>query len=69
MIAARVAQLGLGAVLSAEATVSEIRQAITAMLADAGTNNRATEFANSLAGHPGLDRAVELVEDLLPAER
>jgi UDP:flavonoid glycosyltransferase YjiC (YdhE family) len=65
MIAERVAQLGLGSVLSHEAPVSELKQAITETLADGGTRQRAEEFARSLVGHPGLDDATRLVEALM----
>jgi len=65
MIAERVAQLGLGFVLSPEAPVSEMKQAITASLADGATKQRAGDFARSLLGHPGLDDAVRLVEALM----
>jgi UDP:flavonoid glycosyltransferase YjiC (YdhE family) len=64
LIADRVATLGLGSVRGADAGVAEIRQAITTMLADEGGRRRARDFAASLAGHPGLERAIELVEQL-----
>jgi NDP-glycosyltransferase len=64
MIADRVARLGLGSVLSPEASVSDIQSAIAAILADASTKRRAEDLAKSLAGHPGLDHAVGLVESL-----
>lgn len=67
MIAERVAQLGLGSVISPEAPHGEIHQAATAMLADLGTRKRAAAFAQSLAGHADLQHAVERVENLLPA--
>ncbi len=65
LVAQRVAALGLGAVASPEASVDEIGQAITAMLADKEIRQRARAFSRSLVDHPGLDRAVELVEGLL----
>jgi UDP:flavonoid glycosyltransferase YjiC (YdhE family) len=64
MNADRVAQLGIGAVVGAEAPASEIRQVIAAMLADVVVTKRAKEFARSLAGHPGLEDAVDLVEGM-----
>jgi UDP:flavonoid glycosyltransferase YjiC (YdhE family) len=64
-IAARVAELGLGAMLDPRATVEEIRQAAADVLANGDFRKRAREFAASLADHPGLDAAVDLVESLL----
>jgi UDP:flavonoid glycosyltransferase YjiC (YdhE family) len=63
--AARVAQLGIGSVVAPEAPASEIEGAMTAILADGASTTRAKEFARSLAGHPGLDHAIRLVEGLL----
>lgn len=65
LVAERVTQLGLGCALNPESPVSEIQQAIEAILADAEVKKRASDFSRSLAGHPGIDDAVELVENLL----
>ena len=64
-IAARVAELGLGAMLNADATVEEIRKAAADVLANGEFRERARRFATSLADHPGLDAAVDLIERLL----
>jgi UDP:flavonoid glycosyltransferase YjiC (YdhE family) len=66
MNAARVAQLGLGRVVDADAPVAEIRGAIADALGDAAMKKRAKDFAASVASHRGLDDAVALVEKLLP---
>ena len=65
MVADRVAQLGIGSVASPEATSLEIEHAIAKALADTGIKSRARQFADSVATHPGLDHAVELLERLL----
>ena len=48
-----------------EATVEEIRQAAADVLANGEFRKRAREFSASIANHPGLDAAVDLVESLL----
>lgn len=58
----RVAGLGLGSVAQPEASVAEITQAVSTLLADTTTRQRARAFAESLRGHAGLDRAIELIE-------
>jgi MGT family glycosyltransferase len=63
LIADRAARLGVGAVASCEASVAQLRDAIVALLADAGARHRARAFAESLRDHPGLDHAVGLVEN------
>jgi MGT family glycosyltransferase len=65
MNAARVAELGLGAVADAEASRAEIERAIASTLADATIRARASAFAASLVDHRGLEDAVRLVENLL----
>ena len=65
MIADRVARLGLGTILAPEAPVAEIGRAITATLGDAGLAARARAFAHSVAGHPGLDEALGLIDGML----
>jgi UDP:flavonoid glycosyltransferase YjiC (YdhE family) len=65
LVADRVTQLGLGSVLAPESPVSEIQQAIEAVLADAEVKQQASDFARSVAGHPGVDDAADLVENLL----
>ena len=65
MVADRVAQLGIGSVVSPEATPPEIERAIAKALDDAGLKRRARQFADSVATHPGLDHAVALLEQLL----
>jgi len=65
MIADRVAQLGLGAVLGADATQEEIRRGAEGLLVETSAKENAARFARSLAQHPGLDDAVRLVEGLV----
>ena len=65
MVAAIVAQLGIGSVASPNATAAEIELAITRALADPEINAKAREFAASVATHPGLDHAVGLLEQML----
>jgi MGT family glycosyltransferase len=65
MVAAIVAQLGIGSVASPNATAAEIERAIAKALADPEIKAKAREFAASVAAHPGLDHAVELLEQLL----
>lgn len=48
-----------------EATVEEIRQAAADVLANGEFRKRAREFSASLADHPGLNAAVDLVDRLL----
>lgn len=64
-IAARIAQLGLGVMVNPNATVGEIRQAAADVLANGEFRKRGRESAASLADHPGLDAAIDLVESLL----
>jgi MGT family glycosyltransferase len=67
LIAGRVADLGLGSVASPDASVADIREAIAALLHDAGVKQRSKDLARSLADHPGLDHGVGMVEGLLHA--
>jgi MGT family glycosyltransferase len=64
MVADRVAQLGIGSVASPDATGPQIERAIAKVLKDKGVKRRARQFADSVAIHPGLDHAVELLERL-----
>lgn len=68
IIAARAAELGVGAVLSADSQITELQEAIAAALADGAAALKAKVFADAVSGHPGLEQAVQLTENLLPAE-
>lgn len=68
VIAARVAELGLGAIINPKATVEEIRHAAADVIANGEFRKRAREFAASIADHPGLDAASDLVESLLKVQ-
>ena len=65
MVAAIVAQLGIGSAASPEATAAEIERAIAKALDDAGARKRSRQYADSVAMHPGLDHAVALLAQLL----
>jgi UDP:flavonoid glycosyltransferase YjiC (YdhE family) len=69
LIADRVARLGLGSVLGPNAAAADIQRTVAAMLEDGTFAVRAREFARPLAGHPGLERAVDLIERLSPDPR
>jgi len=65
MVAGRVAELGLGRVLAPDASVAEIRRAVTSALGDVGLRKTAAAFAASMAGHPGVAEAVAAIEEVL----
>lgn len=58
-IAARVADLGLGSVLDQDVSEDEIARSVRSMLADQVFRSNCRRFAAQLAGHPGLEDAVE----------
>jgi UDP:flavonoid glycosyltransferase YjiC (YdhE family) len=68
MIAARVAELGVGSVISPDAQTTELRKAVAAALGDGAAVRKAKAFAQAVSGHAGLERAVQLTEKLLPTE-
>lgn len=61
-VAGRVAELGLGAVTSMDASATELRRSIAGMLADEKMRDRARGFARGVSRHPGMDEAVLCAE-------
>lgn len=64
-VASRVVDLGMGRLLSPQASVPEIRDAITVALKDTEMRKNTAAFAKSLTSHPGLEQAVTAIDDLL----
>jgi MGT family glycosyltransferase len=62
--AARVAALGVGRVVSADADASAIAEAIRDLLADAGVRAAAGRFAEIIAGYENGARAIRELEQL-----
>jgi len=63
--AGKVAELGLGLSLDANASTDDIRRAVERLLDDPSFRDRSRAFAQSVADQPGIERAVELVEALV----
>ncbi len=61
-VAGRVAELGLGAVTSMDASATELRRSSAGMLADEKMRDRARGFARGVSRHPGMDEAVLCAE-------
>jgi UDP:flavonoid glycosyltransferase YjiC (YdhE family) len=64
MVAARAAELGFGAVVDSKGTAVEFAAAIERELADGERPRHCLAFRERLQNHPGLNEAIELVEDL-----
>jgi Glycosyltransferase family 28 C-terminal domain len=64
-IAARVAELGLGVALSANATAQDIADAARRVLADPGYRRRAGAFRDRLGHHDGAAAAAEVIEEMV----
>ncbi len=64
-VAARVADLGLGAVLDPTAPSPEVAAAVSDLLADSGMTAICQAFARQVAGRRRASDAAELVEELL----
>jgi len=62
MVAARVADLGLGRVLAAEADVALLRATAEALLSDVALRERSRAFARQVAGEADAERAADLLE-------
>ena len=60
--AANVARLGLGETIDPASPSTEIRTAVKRLLANAVLRRRSHAFAASVVDHPGIERAVELIE-------
>ncbi len=67
LVAARVAELGLGAVLDQHAPVEDIKSHVEFLLANQSVRSACTSFAQRLETHPGVDDAVKLLEGLTKA--
>ena len=65
MVAARVAELGLGGVTNPEASVEEYREAVSRLITNEQMRESAKEFAERVAGHAGMDEAIQMVEGTL----
>ena len=52
-----------------DASTAALSAAIRDTLEDPAPSERARRFATDLAGHPGLDSAIEIVESLLEGEQ
>ena len=63
VVAARVAELGLGTIVDPTSSAEELRQAVTALLEDHSVHSACRQFAANLTTHPGLEHAIELVEE------
>jgi UDP:flavonoid glycosyltransferase YjiC (YdhE family) len=63
--AARVAELGLGAVLDPASPSRDIRAAVSRLIDDPALKERSRAFAAAVADHPGVETAVALVESLV----
>jgi UDP:flavonoid glycosyltransferase YjiC (YdhE family) len=62
MIAARAAELGLGAVADFRASAADLAAAIERELADSARLASCRQFVTQLAGHPGLEQAIAAIE-------
>jgi UDP:flavonoid glycosyltransferase YjiC (YdhE family) len=62
MIAARAAELGLGAVADFRAPAAELAAAIERELTDSAKLASCRQFVTRLAGHPGLEQAIATIE-------
>lgn len=63
----RVRQLGLGSVIDADTSPAQLRLEIDRMLADSDQRQRSESFARSLEDHPGLDEALNAIEQIFTA--
>ena len=63
-VAARVAELGLGTVVDQDASQDEIIQRVKSMLDHQSMKSTCSAFAAALETHPGLPRAIEILEGL-----
>jgi UDP:flavonoid glycosyltransferase YjiC (YdhE family) len=63
-VAERIVALGLGEILDKTSSSKTIARAVTRLLADSGTRDRARAFAHDAANHPGVDLAIARIEDL-----
>jgi MGT family glycosyltransferase len=65
LVAARVAELGLGGTVEATANVDTFRQAIRRTLADRSMRTRCRAFAEPITAHAGIEQAIEVTEQLM----
>jgi UDP:flavonoid glycosyltransferase YjiC (YdhE family) len=61
-VAERIIALGLGEILDKTSSSKTIARAVTRLLADGGTRDRARAFAREAANHPGVDIAIARIE-------
>jgi UDP:flavonoid glycosyltransferase YjiC (YdhE family) len=62
LVAEKVVDLGLGALVTPDASVGEIQEAIERLVTDRGAQQRAQAFAQQLRTHDGIERAIEIAE-------
>ena len=64
-VAARVAELDLGASMEATANIDSFRQAIWQVLGDQSIRGKCRAFAESISGHAGIEKTVQISEQLM----
>jgi len=64
MVAARAAELGLGAIMDCHASAAEFASAIEHELADSTRQASCQAFLSKLKNHPGLEHAISVIEGM-----